>query len=253
MIVRHRGKSIFARQPSGGAEETAAWRAVLVCPTASVGTASHRLQPEGLFPQEIAPGIYRCGYNAASSYGAHAYFVRRSDGGVSGNVLIDSPRAVAKLVHRLEELGGIRHILLTHRDDVAEADRYAAHFGARVWIHAHDASAAPYATDRITGETATEIGPGLLAIPVPGHTRGSVVYLFEDRYLFTGDSLAWSSKRGDLIAFREQTWYTWAEQRRSLERLVDYDFEWILPGHGEGSRLPAGEMRARLKSLVARM
>jgi glyoxylase-like metal-dependent hydrolase (beta-lactamase superfamily II) len=36
-----------------------------------------------------------------------------------------------------------------------------------------------------------EIGDRLLAIPVPGHTKGSVAYLYDYRCLFTGDTLAW--------------------------------------------------------------
>src|SRR5713101_2364610 len=67
LIVHRKGKSVFARQPANEDEERAAWRAVLVCPTASVGTGSHRAQPPDLFPQELAPGLYRCGYNAESS------------------------------------------------------------------------------------------------------------------------------------------------------------------------------------------
>ena len=249
LIVRRHGKSVFARQPAGNAEEIAAWRAVLVCPTASVGSMTHHAQPPELFPQELAPGIYRCGYNAPSSYGAHAYLARRDE----GNLLVDAPRYVKKLVDRIEELGGIADILLTHRDDVADADRYAAHFRSRVWIHEDDRSAAPYATNLIRGAQTTGIRAGVLAIPVPGHTRGSVVYLLDDEYLFSGDSLAWSESKRDLVAFREVNWYSWSEQKRSLAKLVDYRFEWVLAGHGGSVHLPAEEMRARLQALVKRM
>ena len=55
-------------------------------------------------------------------------------------------------------------------------------------------------------------------IPVPGHTRGSVCFLWRDRFLFTGDHLAWSGRRGSLTAFRSACWYDWGEQTRSMER-----------------------------------
>ncbi|MGH8631629.1 MAG: MBL fold metallo-hydrolase [Burkholderiales bacterium] len=249
LIVRRNGKSVFARQPENAEEERAAWRAVLVCPTASVGSESHRTQPPGLFPQELAPGVYRCGYNARSSFGAHAYFVSRP----GGNVLVDSPRYVKKLVETLEKLGGIRHILLTHRDDVADADQYARHFRARVWIHEDDQSGAPYATDVLKGAEPATVSDRLLAIPVPGHTRGSVVFLLEDTYLFTGDSLAWSREREDLQAFRDACWYSWSELKRSLARLAGYRFEWVLAGHGGSIRLPADEMQRRLLALIDHM
>jgi glyoxylase-like metal-dependent hydrolase (beta-lactamase superfamily II) len=249
LIVHRKGKSVFARQPANEEEERAAWRAVLLCPTASVGTESHRAQPPDLFPQELAPGVYRCGYNAASSFGAHSYFVRKAE----GNLLVDSPRFVNKLVHKFEELGGVGDILLSHRDDVADADRYAQHFKARVWIHKDDRRAAAYATDVLEGVEPTPIRERLLAIPVPGHTKGSVVYLLEETYLFTGDSLAWSREREDLQAFRDACWYSWSEQRRSLARLAGYRFEWVLAGHGGSVRLPADEMGRRLRALVERM
>jgi len=249
LIVQKDGLSIFARQPANEEEERAAWRAVLVCPTASVGTVSHRTHPSELFPQELAPGVYRCGYNAESSFGAHSYFVRRAE----GNLLVDSPRYVAKLVHKLEELGGVDDILLSHRDDVADAGRYAKRFNARVWIHEDDAGAAAYATDVLKGGDPAEIRTGLIAIPVPGHTKGSVVYLLDETYLFTGDSLAWSREHEDLVAFRDACWYSWGEQKRALARLAAYRFEWVLAGHGGSVRLPVQAMRSRLQELVERM
>jgi glyoxylase-like metal-dependent hydrolase (beta-lactamase superfamily II) len=83
------------------------------------------------------------------------------------------------------------------------------------------------------------ITPLLTAIPVPGHTEGSVVYLFEGRFLFPGDSLYWSRGRRRLSAFRDACWYSWEEQKRSLARLTEYSFAWVLPGHG--NRVPFPE------------
>jgi hypothetical protein len=39
---------------------------------------------------------------------------------VSCNVLIDSPRAASPLLKRLEALGGVSKLFLTHRDDVLD-------------------------------------------------------------------------------------------------------------------------------------
>lgn len=249
LIVHREGKSVFARQPATEDEERAAWRALLLCPTASIGTESRREQPPQLFPQEVAPSVYRSGYNARSSFGAHSYLIQRPQ----GNVLIDSPRHTHQLILAFEELGGLSDILLTHRDDVADADRYARHFNARVWINEDDHDAAPYATHLLKGAEATEIGDGIIAIPVPGHTRGSVVYLWQSTYLFSGDSLAWDRERGDLTAFRDACWYSWNELKISLARLAEYRFEWVLPGHGHSVNLADGELRVRLRALVGRM
>ncbi len=247
LIVERGDKSVFARQPANQEEELMAWRAMLVCPTASVRRLSKKARPDGIFPQELAPGVFRCGFNSKDSYGAHSYFVARPE----GNLLVDSPRYAGELKKFISEAGGISDILLSHQDDVADADRYAETFGSRVWIHRDDAKAAPYATDRIVEEV--EIREGLRAIPVPGHTKGSVVYLLEDTYLFTGDSLAWSEERGRLTAFRDACWYSWEKLTESLARLAGYRFEWVLPGHGWSARLAADDMRRQLEALVKRM
>jgi glyoxylase-like metal-dependent hydrolase (beta-lactamase superfamily II) len=250
LIVERNGKSVFARQPETPEDRLAAWRAVLVCPTASVRSETKQPRPDArIFPEAITDAVWRCGFNARSSFGAHSYFVTRP----SGNILIDSPRCATELVTYFAEAGGIAHILLSHQDDVADAGKYAERFGARVWIHHDDRHAAPYASDLIEGESEVAIVPDLIAIPVPGHTRGSVVFLLDDRVLFTGDSLAWSTRQQDLVAFRDACWYSWSALTASLAKLASYRFEWVLPGHGWPAHRAAGEMQARLQALVARM
>ncbi len=246
LIVRSGGQSVFARQPKGALEEEAAWRAAIVCPTASVRTEFVRKAPKSLYPHELGPGVYRCGYNSRKSFGAHSYFVVRQ----SGNFLIDSPRYMRQLVSFFEDNGGLTDVLLTHSDDVADADRYAEHFSSRVWIHEHDASAAPYATDLLRGTESIELHAGMLAIPTPGHTRGSVCYLLDSKYLFTGDSLAWSFEQNRLHAFRDYCWYSWAEQKRSLAGLAEYEFEWVLAGHGGSQRLDPQILKTQLDSIA---
>src|SRR4029078_4670012 len=125
-----------------------------------------------------------------------------------GNLLIDSPRFTTPLVREIERRGGLTHVLLTHRDDVADAHRFAGHFGAEVWIHEADRAAAPFATRVFRGVETTEIRPGLVAIPLPGHTRDSAAFLLESRFLFSGDSPYWSRRRQDLGAFPDACWYS---------------------------------------------
>jgi glyoxylase-like metal-dependent hydrolase (beta-lactamase superfamily II)/ferredoxin len=245
----HGDQSVVMRQPQGAAEVIAATRALLACPTGSIGTRGPRAPSSELFPHELAGGVFYCGYNSSDSYGANAFFAQRPD----GNLLIDSPRFVGALERRFQAMGGIAHILLTHQDDVADAGRWADRFGARVWIHEQERHAAPFATGILYGEDATEIRPGLRAIPVPGHTRGSVVFLLEDRFLFSGDSLHYDRAEQRLSAFRRQCWYSWSAQRASLARLLDERFEWVLAGHGDRLQAEPAEIKRQLAALVARM
>jgi len=249
LIVGGGGQSVFARQPRTADELLQAWRARLLCPTASVRSERRAEPPDGAFPQELTQGVYRLGYNAKSSYGAHSFAIRRA----AGNVMVDAPRFTGAVVAQLERWGGLSDILLTHRDDVGDAKRYGAHFAARVWIHAADRDAAPFADSVFAGREPITIAADLLAIPVPGHTEGSVAYLYDRRCLFTGDSLAWNFEHEDLEAFRNYCWWSWPEQLRSLRGLLAYRFEWVFAGHGGSHYLPADAMHARLAGLLERM
>ncbi|MCU1457609.1 MAG: Metallo-beta-lactamase superfamily protein [Actinomycetia bacterium] len=245
------GQSVVSRQPETPAEELEMWRAALACPTRSIGTVDRRPAPADVYPWELTPGVFLCGHNDRRSFGAHAWFMPRPGGGI----LVDAPHWDREVVAAMESRSGVAHVLLTHRDDIADAQRFAEHFGARVWIHEADADAAPFATDILVGIEEVEVGPGIVAFPVPGHTRGSVFFVVDDRVLFGGDTLAWIWRAGDLGAFRNATWYSWAELRASLERFASspHRFEWICPGHGKWHGAPADEMHQRLRALVARI
>jgi glyoxylase-like metal-dependent hydrolase (beta-lactamase superfamily II) len=249
LIVARNGQSVFARQPETPEEIRMAWRARLLCPTASVRTAKPVDMPEGVFPEPMAAGVYRLGYNAESSYGAHSFLIRRAD----GNAMVDAPRFTRAVTKQIEEWGGLAEILLTHKDDVADAKAYAEHFGARVSIHKSDRAGARFADNILDGKEPIVLAHDLIAIPVPGHTKGSVAYLYEGRCLFSGDSLAWSFEKDDLTAWRDFCWYSWPEQTKSLARLLDHSFVWVLAGHGGSKELAPEDMRARLAALVERM
>jgi glyoxylase-like metal-dependent hydrolase (beta-lactamase superfamily II)/ferredoxin len=243
------GQSVVTRQPETAEEVEQVTRAMLICPTGSIGTTGPRPVLDGLFPHELGDGVFECGFNSPDSFGANSYLARRPE----GNIMVDSPRFVSRLVRAIEDIGGVAEVLLTHRDDVADAEKWARHFGARAWIHEEELDAAPFATGIIRGREPTLVRPGLTAIPVPGHTRGSVVFHLEDRFLFTGDSMYYSRGMGELCAFRSVCWYSWSELTGSLARLVDVPFEWVLAGHGDRHRAPAAWMRESLVRLVERM
>jgi len=245
------GVSVFTRQPATEEEVAMAWRAVLVCPTRSVGHESIRQPPPGVFPHDLGDDVHRLGHNAESSFGAHSYLVVR-DG---ANLMVDAPRWTRQLVEPIEELGGIDVVLLTHRDDVADADRYADHFGADVWIHEADRDAAPYATSLVTGTDPVDVGSGVVGFPVPGHTRGSVLWHVDGHLLFSGDSLAWDPRRERLTAFRNACWYSWDAQTESLARFAasGLAFDRLFCGHGWSHDAPADTFHQHLLDLVDRM
>jgi glyoxylase-like metal-dependent hydrolase (beta-lactamase superfamily II)/ferredoxin len=226
--------SFVEHQPATAAERRAALRALLACPTASIGAAAGAAREAvSDFPLQLEDEVYYCGFNSEKSFGGNSYFVRHPE----GNWLIDAPRYVDHLARVFERWGGVRYIFLTHRDDVADAARYAERFGSTRIIHRYELSSQPDAERVLDGRDAVELAPGFLAIPTPGHTRGHCALLYRDYFLFTGDHLWWSRARRQLTASRSVCWYSWPEQQASIELLRRYTFDWVLPGHGQRVKL----------------
>jgi glyoxylase-like metal-dependent hydrolase (beta-lactamase superfamily II)/ferredoxin len=250
----HGGQSSVFHQPASPEERRRALMALVACPTASIGTEPKASAAEGVraFPSPVFDGVYFCGFTSESSFGAWSYLIARPDE-AGGNVLVDSPRFAAPLVRRIEEMGGVRLMYLSHRDDIADHARFAAHFGCPRVMHEGD-GAGRLGIERVTsGREPLQVDPDLLSIPTPGHTRGHQVLLYRDRALFTGDHLAWSPTRRTLTAFRDVCWYSWPEQTRSMAALLEYRFEWVLPGHGRIHHAEPEQMHEALAVLVERM
>jgi glyoxylase-like metal-dependent hydrolase (beta-lactamase superfamily II)/ferredoxin len=244
--------SVVARQPSTERETLRAKMALVSCPTSSIGSRRKLPLVDAIsaFPEPLGDDVYFCGFASESSFGAQSYLIRRP----GGNVLVDSPRAMPRLLDRIEALGGVRWMFLTHRDDVADHAKLAKRFGCTRILHAADVTSDTRDVERrIEGESPTRLDDDLLAIPVPGHTRGSTMLLFRDLALFTGDHLFASESGDELHAYRSVCWYSWEEQKRSLEKLLDFDFEWVLPGHEGRMRAPSrAAMRAHVHAAVER-
>src|SRR5579875_1937653 len=134
LIVARGGQSVFARQPSTPAELMMAQRARLLCPTASVRSGSEAPPPADAFPEAMTAGVYRLGYNAKGSYGAHSFLIRRD----AGNVMVDSPRWTRAVVARLEAWGGLGDILLSHEDDVGDDGRHLFTGDSLAWSFEQD-------------------------------------------------------------------------------------------------------------------
>jgi len=245
------GHSRVYRQPADASGRLRAEMALLACPVGAIGTRTkHDLAAaRAAFPELIASGagaieVYHLGYHAEASFGAASYLVRHAD----GNVLVDSPRFTAPVVAALERLGGVKYMFLTHRDDVADHAQFRARFGCERILHARDVTHDTREVEiKLEGEAPVELAPDLRIIPVPGHTRGSACLLAADKFLFSGDHVAWSAERGHIYAFRDACWYDWQELRRSMALLAEHRFEWILPGHGRRCHFPAPRMKREMQ------
>jgi ferredoxin len=247
------GQSAVYHQPTSETQRLRSLQALLSCPTSSIGTVE---KPKDItaaqqsFPILIEDNVYHCGYHSERSYAATSYFIQHPE----GNVLVDSPRFAPPLIKRLEEMGGVRYMYLTHRDDVADHQKYAEHFGCKRILHSDDITSGTRDVEmQLTGSEPIQLASDLLIIPVPGHSKGHTVLLYNNKFLFTGDHLAWDEELNQLVAFRDYCWYSWFEQLKSMRKLAHYSFEWVLPGHGRRYHADAKTMYQQLQQCIAWM
>ncbi|CAI7900668.1 unnamed protein product [Closterium sp. NIES-53] len=168
-------------------------QALLSCPTASIHSRdSLSLVPRArdAFPLPIdaaaLPGVFHCGYHSRKSFGAASYFIQVGAlrcrlllplfARAAGNVMVDCPRYSEHLAETLARMGGVRYIVLTHRDDVADHARWAARFKAERVLHALEVQ--PDTTDvemPLDGTGPWCLGSDLKIIFTPGHTEVSAL------------------------------------------------------------------------------
>ena len=243
--------SYVARQPATPDEAARAARALVACPTASIGTDAREFLAAArkAFPLPIDGPVHHNGYHDEASFGATSYFVRRAD----GNVLVDVPRFSKALVDNIEAMGGLAWIFLTHRDDVGSHRKWARHFGAKRIIHENDREEDTQDVEVVLdGDEPRELLRGGVVIPTPGHSPGSACLLIDGRWLFSGDHIAGHHAAGRLTAFRNFS-DDWPRTRASVGLLKRFTFEWVLPGHGRIHQAPPAEMQKALDALLAWM
>eukprot|EP00270_Netrium_digitus_P000241 TRINITY_DN1022_c0_g1_i2.p1 TRINITY_DN1022_c0_g1~~TRINITY_DN1022_c0_g1_i2.p1 ORF type:complete len:364 (+),score=89.37 TRINITY_DN1022_c0_g1_i2:209-1300(+) len=252
--------SAVHRQPTKEEDRFRALQAMLACPTASIHTTEapkdiadvHASFPIAVDPVTL-PGVFHCGYHSKASYGATSYFVQLP----GGNILVDSPRYTESLAKKLEEMGGVKCLFLTHIDDVADHERWAKRFGCMRVLHFHDVN---HRTAEVEQQLQGE-GPWLLdgfdsddvqLIFTPGHTQGCVsMHVKSLRVIFTGDHLCFSQRVSGISIMRNVNWFSVERQLESVRKMLPLDFVWLLPGHGRRYHFASMEEKnQQLQSLI---
>lgn len=244
------GLSAVYQQPTTNLK--AAYRALYSCPTNSIGVyKKDEIFKTVLdeFPYEIEKSVFHMGFHSEKSYGAASFLITGEK-----NYLIDSPRYLKKLTHKIKDLGGLDYQLLTHKDDIADTDQYHENFQSPRYIHQDDQTSKTKHYEYTFSENKiVDLTNELKVIPVPGHTKGSVCFLYKDNYLFTGDHLAYSTELGHLYAFKNACWYDFKQQIKSMEILLDFEFEYVLPGHGSPISMDSKSMKKSLEKCISWM
>lgn len=237
-------------QPETDDQERRALRALLACPTGSIGNDHPARAREVIedFPLTLNREVYYLGFNSVKSAGGNSYLITNP----GGNWMIDAPRFTGHLKEAIDQAGGIEFLLYTHAGSIADGPSYASLFGAQQIIHRDALEAVHQAEVVIDGVQEIELISDYQILPTPGIRKGHLSLLYNRRYLFSGELLWWNRYRDRLTTSRERSRYSREEQLESLQRLTNYPFDMILPAHGNREKRSAEEMRDQLDALVMR-
>lgn len=254
VFTRVDGMSAVSKQPSCQYERLKALQALLSCPTNSIRTEKPTrdiLEVQKTFPipidREKIPGVYHCGYHSDKSYGAASYLIVHPE----GNILIDSPRYTERLAGNIEKMGGVRYMFLTHKDDVADHEKWSKRFNCVRVLHSTEVNASTTDVEmKLEGCGPWSLRDDIQLIHTPGHSEGSVCLYYKPlKVLFTGDHLAMADS--ELWISEIYNFYSVPIQLDSVAMLLDLEFEWILPGHGRrGAFKDIEEKNASIKAFL---
>jgi hypothetical protein len=152
--------------------------------------------------------------------------------------------------------------LLCCRDDVGDQDKWAKRFGATRIMHKSEIR--PSIADievqlegegpwNLRGEQIHEsdLDGGLQIVHVPGHTSGSIaLWHAATKAMFTGDHLGWSERAGRVSIFERYNRFGVQKQLQSVQKLMNYDFLHVLPGHGRRFSVKDAAERLQMASTL---
>eukprot|EP01024_Parvocaulis_polyphysoides_P007623 TRINITY_DN1225_c1_g1_i10.p1 TRINITY_DN1225_c1_g1~~TRINITY_DN1225_c1_g1_i10.p1 ORF type:complete len:345 (-),score=27.94 TRINITY_DN1225_c1_g1_i10:1255-2289(-) len=239
IFERVNDQSAVVKQPTSEKARNRTIQALVACPTHSVHMKQQH--PKELYQERMefpilvegCQGIYHTGYHAANTYGCASWLIIRQNG---GPIMFDVPRFDPHLVKKIEQMGGIQYIIMSHKDDIGDHDKWANHFGAKRIIHKTELGYNIFDAEILLegeGPWLVDDQEDLQMIHVPGHTEGSIVlYHPKERVIFTGDHFAMSGWSGELSIFERFNQYSIDLQLASVDKISELDVKWILPGHG---------------------
>ncbi|HEY9167727.1 MAG TPA: MBL fold metallo-hydrolase [Candidatus Kryptonia bacterium] len=174
-------------------------------------------------PKELIPRVFAFPPNP-DSFGGISYLVKTQ----SNSFMVDVPEYIRQNIGFIENTGIPEFVFLTHRDDVADADLFRREFGTKLIIHQSEKYAVK--SPDITFQNSLKLN-GVEIIHTPGHSPGSsCLYFPAGRVMFTGDHI--TADGGKPVAEDFSWTYDYELQILSGRKILEYDFQFILAGHG---------------------
>lgn len=182
-------------------------------PADSLPASSEKVKP----PRHVGEAVYSFPPNR-EILGGTSYLVLNP----AGNILVDCPPWRSPYPQFLQEQGGVRWLLLTHRGGIsAEISRIRDALGCEIVIQEQEAYLLPtIATTSFREERA--IAEGITVLWTPGHSPGSAC-LYDARQggsLWTGRHLL-PDQQGNPVPLRIEKTFHWGRQLQSVQKLCD--------------------------------
>ena len=197
---------------------------------------------------EIAQGIHAIPTeidHLLGSYTPQVYLVVGGEGALIDSGYVDEG-SVSSRVDYVNDFAGLKlaYIVITHAhpDHISGAVRLREKMGAKILLHS--AEQTDIAVDKVVaeGDIISLHGIDLEVVHTPGHNPGHIcLYMRKERIMFSGDHVLGQSTtviqppKGDMAQYID-----------SLRKLLGYDIDLILPGHGP----PLREPRRRVEELI---
>lgn len=185
-------------------------------------------------PRPILPRIFAFAPNR-DILGGTAYFIAQE----TGNILIDSPAWQDNNRQWLQEHGGVRWLIFTHRGGIGkQVQAMQEALSCEVIVQEQEAYLLP-ATKVTSFADSLSLTPELEIIWTPGHSPGSacVYYNQQGGILFTGRHLLPRSAQ-EVVPLRTAKTFHWWRQMKSIAKLRDRfgkdNLQYILPGANTG-------------------
>jgi glyoxylase-like metal-dependent hydrolase (beta-lactamase superfamily II) len=188
--------------------------------------------------REILPGIFTWGSTYADRpWDLNGYAIRLED----CTILVDPP-APEDDWSSFNLIKPITKIVLTNRDHVRDAELFRTRFGAQLVVGADEvAQLAPIAVDEAVSE-GDLIAGALRVIHLPGKSAGEIGLYFSQAHhalsremggiLLLGDAII-GNPPGALGLIPEPKLDDSSKLKRSLRKLLDYDFDVLLLCDGQ--------------------
>ncbi len=173
-------------------------------------------------PHQILDNLYAFAPNRATMGGTSYLIVDKDGEGGTGNLLIDAPAHDEDILTFIQQQGGVRHWVITHRGGMGEAKALQAALECQILVQEQEAYLLPDIPNVVTFRDRYPISSTIEVFWAPGYSPGSAcVYVAQaGGILFTGRHLL-PDHSGQVQPLRFAKTFHWPRQLQQVERLRD--------------------------------